>query len=242
MKQLGGIVLALVFCTAAWADDGSLAGPELDPDDTPLPADVEWDWRPGDLIFRNGVNRIDESIKRSLGLEWASVGILRPGSGGPRVVHVDQAGGVTEDLLYEYVEGLSPGEYAAYRPRDLAPGHDPETDPMWAGPMAGFALFIAYGAPHDDEFLFGNGAFYNAELAYEAALNAAIVLGPPTRLRDLIDDPDDLDDALRSLLETHRYCRYELTFGDCWTHDLGDLSIVTTDSMIASGALDRVFP
>lgn len=110
-----------MFCTAVWADDGSLAGPEPDPDDTPLPAEVDWGWQPGDLIFRNGVNPIYESIKRSLGLKWASVGILRPGCGGPRVVHVDQADGVTEDLLYEYVERLSPGEYAVYHARDPAP-------------------------------------------------------------------------------------------------------------------------
>lgn len=108
--------------------------------------------------------------------------------------------------------------------------------------MVRLALSVAYGAPFDPLFMLGDGAFYNAELAYQSALNAGIVLGAPTRLRDLLDDPADLDPAFRKVLEAHRYCNYELSFDDCWTHDLQNQSIVTTDSLISSGTLDQVFP
>ncbi len=204
-------------------------------------AEAAWDWRPSDLIFRNGVNDIDEAMKRSFGLEWASVGILRASSGGPRVVYADPSDGVTEEMLYEHVQGLSTGDYAVYRLRDLDPDHDPD-DLMWAGPMVRFALFIAYGAPFDDQFMLGDGAFYNAELAWHGALNAGIVPGSPIRLRNLVDGPGDLDPEFRKLLETHRYCRYELSFDECWSGNLRDQAVVTTDSLIASGELDRVFP
>lgn len=89
-------------------------------------AEAGWDWRPGDLIFRNGINDIDEAVKRSFGLRWASVGILRASSGGPRVIFASQSDGVTEEMLYEHVEGLSSDEYAVYRLRDLNPDYDPE--------------------------------------------------------------------------------------------------------------------
>lgn len=204
-------------------------------------AEAAWDWRPGDLIFRNDINDLDESIKRSLGLEWASAGIVRPSSGGPRVVFVDQSSGVTEEMLYEHVEGLSPDEYAVYRLRDLDPDYDPEKQ-MWPGPTVRFALLIAYGQPFDDQFMLGDGAFYNAELAYQSALNAGIAPGAPVPLHRLVNSPGDLDDAFRKVLQGHRYCQYEPAFNECWTYNLRDQSIVTTGSLIASGALDRVFP
>ena len=204
-------------------------------------AEAAWDWRPGDLIFRNGINDMDESIRRSFGLEWASVGIVRPSSGGPRVAFVDQSSGVTENMLYEHVEGLSAGEYAVYRLRDLDPDYDPDGQ-MWPGPMVRFALFIAYGQPFDDQFMLGDGAFYNAELAYLSVLNAGIVPGAPVPLHSLVKDPKDLDAGFRKALQAHRYCRYELVFADCWTYNLRDQPIVTTGSLIASGVLDKVFP
>ncbi|WP_333683830.1 peptidoglycan peptidase [Pontibaca methylaminivorans] len=204
-----------------------------------LMAEAAWDWRPGDLIFRNGINDIDGVTKRAFGLRWESVGILRASSGGPRVVYVDQAEGVTEEMLYAYVEGLSADDYAVYRVRGL--DHDMDAQ-MRAGPLVRLALTISYGAPFDDWFLLGDGRFYNAELAYESALNAGVVLGAPVRFRDLAAGPEDLDHEFRAVLEGHRYCRYELSFNDCWINNLADQSIVTTDSLISSGALDRVFP
>lgn len=235
---------AFALGAPASAQDGdSLAGPELgQPDYSAIMAEAAWDWRPGDLIFRNGINETDEAVKRTLNLQWATVGILRPSSGGPRVVFVDQENGVTEEMLYAYVDGLSDGEYAVYRPSQLDPDYDAETDVMTAGPMAKFALSIVYGAPQDAQFLFGNGAFYGAELAYEAALNAGIVLDSPVRLGVLLDGPQALEPQLRQLLEAHRYCEYEISFETCWETQVSNLSIVTTDNLVGSEALEQVFP
>lgn len=244
MKRMIAVILTGVLpCAPVWSQEDGLSatGPEPDAEHQAMMAEAAWDWRPGDLIFRNGVNDIDESIRKSLGLEWASVGILRPSSGGPRVAFVDQASGVTEEMLYEHVEGLAPGEYAVYRLRDLDPDYDPDAQ-MWPGPMVRFALFIAYGQPFDQQFTLGEGAFYNAELAYLSALNAGIVPGAPVPLSELAKDPGDLDDGFRKLLEGHRYCRYEPVFDECWRHNLQGQAIVTTASLIASGALERVFP
>lgn len=219
-----------------------MAEPELGQSDySAAMAEARWDWRPGDLIFRDKINDIDDAIKRSFGLQWASVGILRPSSGGPRVVFVDQSDGVTEEMLYEHIEGLSPHEYAVYRAPDLNQDYDPE-EQMWPGPLVRFALFIAYSQPFDDQFLLGDGAFYNAELVYASAMNAGIVLGSPIKLRNLVTDVENMDPELRKVLEAHRYCRYELAFEDCWTYNLQDQSIVTTNSMISSGALEQVYP
>ncbi|MCB5410030.1 peptidoglycan peptidase [Pseudogemmobacter faecipullorum] len=233
-----------VLNVPAWAqDEDTMAGPEPgQPDYSAVMTEAAWDWRPGDLIFRNGINEADEAVKRTFSLRWATVGILRPSSGGPRVVFVDHDNGVTEEMLYAFVDGLSGDDYAAYRPGQLDPDYNPETDVMTAGPMAKFALLIAYGAPQDNQFLFGNGAFYGAELAYEAALNAGIVLGSPARLGVLLNGPQDLEPELRQLLAAHRYCEYETSFDSCWETQIANLSIVTTDSLIASGALERVFP
>lgn len=203
--------------------------------------EAEWDWRPGDLIFRNGVNDIDEAVKRTFGLDWASVGIIRASSGGPRVVYADQSDGVTEEMLYEHIEGLSSDEYAVYRLRDPGANDDPD-DQMGSGPLVRLPLTIAYGAPFDRQFVLGNEVFYNAELAFAGALNAGVVLGSPVRLRELLEEPEDADPELRKLLEEHRYCRYATSFDECWTYDLRNQSIVTTDSLIGSGGLKQVYP
>lgn len=78
-------------------------------------AEARWDWRPGDLIFLNGVNELDELFRQVEGGEWASVGVLRPSSGGPRVVYADAAAGVTEVMLYEIEDARGPADYAVYR-------------------------------------------------------------------------------------------------------------------------------
>lgn len=237
--------LSLALGTPVCAQESeALAAPEPDydqPNYSASMAEAAWDWRPGDLIFRNGVNDIDEAVKRALGLQWATVGILRASSGGPRVVYVDQSDGVTEEMLYEHVEGLSPDEYAVYRVRDLDPDYDPE-EQMGSGPMVRFPLTIAYGAPYDAQFILGDGAFYGAELAYESALNAGVSLGSPIRLRDLLDAPKDADPEFRKMMEEHRYCRYAASFEECWTYDLRNQAVVTTNSLIASGAVDQVYP
>lgn len=244
MEKLIWVAAAGLLFTApvfAQNDNGPTPAPRADRGNETRMVEAAWDWRPGDLIFRNGVNDIDDAIKRNFSLQWASVGILRPSSGGPRVAFVDQSDGVTEEMLYEHVGGLSPDEYAVYRAPDLDPNYDPE-EQMWPGPLVRFALFITYGQSFDDQFMLGDGALYNAELAYASALNAGIVLGSPIRLRNLVTDVEDLDPKLRKVLEAHRYCRHELTFEDCWTYNLQDQSIVTTGSLISSGELDQVYP
>ncbi|KGJ05049.1 hypothetical protein IT41_08525 [Paracoccus halophilus] len=238
---MAAVLAGILTCAASWAQDRADPLTVPAPDYEALMAEAAWDWRPGDLIFRNGVNDIDEAIRRSLDLRWASVGILRPSSGGPRVVFVDESEGVKEEMLYEHVAGLSHGDYAVYRARDLAADYDPE-EQMWPGPMARFSLFIAYGQPFDDQFLLGDGRFYNAELAYQGLLNAGIVAGPPVQLGRLVSPPGQLEPQFRSLLEGHRYCRYELSFDDCWANNLQGQAIVTTGSLISSGALERVYP
>lgn len=240
---LAVFVTVVAFCPAAMAQDNdALADLELDRQGaSTMPGEAAWDWRPGDLIFRNGMNDIDETVKRALGLEWASVGILRASSGGPRVVYVDPSDGVTEQMLYEHVEGLTSDEYAVYRVRNLDPDYDP-AEQMGSGPMVRLALTIAYGAPYDKQFIFGEGAFYGAELVYAAALNAGINLGSAVRLRDLLDDPEDTDPEFLGLLKEHRYCRYSASFDECWTYDLQNLALVTTDSLIASDEVDQLYP
>lgn len=125
-------LLALLPCAALRAQQAAepaAAGADYDA----RAKEAAWDWRPGDLIFRDGINPLDDAVKRALGLRWASVGILRASSGGPRVIFADQETGVTEKMLYEHVEGLSPGDHAVYRLRDLEPDYDAEAL-MWAGP------------------------------------------------------------------------------------------------------------
>ncbi|ARC89153.1 hypothetical protein [Rhodovulum sp. MB263] len=248
-----GVLLPLSLGLAAVMAPFALA---QETDDAALMAEAAWDWRPGDLIFRDGLNESDGVIKRAFGLRWESVGILRPSSGGPRVVYVDPSEGVTEEMLYVYVDGLSARDYAVYRVREAGreqarPGQmnaaqmntaQMETGQMNTGALAQPALTVFYGAPSDDGLMLGDGAFYSAELVYEAALNAGIVLGAPIRLSDLAANPDDLDRGLRARLEDHRYCRYELSFEACWANSLGQHAIVTTGSLIGSGMLERVFP
>mgnify|MGYP000949322812 CR=1 FL=1 len=86
--MIAALSAGFLSCAPVWAQEPGA-------DYETLMAEAAWDWRPSDLIFRNGVNDIDEAMKRSFGLEWASVGILRASSGGPRVVYADPSDGVT---------------------------------------------------------------------------------------------------------------------------------------------------
>lgn len=85
------------------------------PDWASLMAEAPWDWHPGDLIFRNGFNELDDLIRDAEGGQWASVAMLRAASGDPRVVYVDPDQGVTEMMLDDYIAGLGTDDYAAYR-------------------------------------------------------------------------------------------------------------------------------
>ena len=88
---------------------------------TKIMAEAAWDWRPGDLVFLNGMNAFDDLIREAEGGTWASVGVMRPSSGDPRVVFVDEDAGVTELILYEITEARAPSEYAVYRIKGRRP-------------------------------------------------------------------------------------------------------------------------
>lgn len=52
-------------------------------------------------------------------------------------------------------------------------------------PAASYALLIAKGARDDPPRLFGNGAYHNAELPFEAAQSFCVTLGQPVPLQGL---------------------------------------------------------
>lgn len=206
---------------------------------TEVMKEAEWDWRPGDLIFRNGLNEVDEMIRQAEGADWSSVGILRAASGDPRVVIVDEAEGVTERMLYDHIAGLAPDEYTVWRIDALdatAPGAQ-----MEMGPVASYALLFAYGAPFDSLRMFGNGAYYNAELPFEAAQSFGVVLGQPKRLSVLGAANPALREHLLENWNDYRLCRYAASAEDCWSI-MGEVAIITPGALIASGAMRQVWP
>ncbi|WP_313353144.1 peptidoglycan peptidase [Paracoccus sp. (in: a-proteobacteria)] len=231
----------LTFGLPTWAqEDDSLAGPELgQPGSYEAMKEAEWDWHPGDLIFRNGVNDLDELIRHAEAGRWATVGMLRSSSGGPRVVYVDQSDGVTEVMLYEFVDGLSDRDYEVYRIESLDPNVPGEQ--MEQGPTPRFALFIAYGAAYDSLMLLGNDGYYNAELPYVAALNFGVILGVPTPLEKLVTQSQMLRDALLLNWEAHPFCVVAASQEECW-NEIKEISVVTTGQIISSDAVTRVFP
>ncbi|TRW96031.1 peptidoglycan peptidase [Paracoccus sp. M683] len=199
-----------------------------EPGGTQMMAEAEWDWHPGDLLFRNDLNELDELIRQAEGGKWASIGILRASSGGPRVVHADQEQGVTEVMLYEFVDGLTGSDYAAYRLASLdpnAPGLQ-----MEMGPLASFSLLVAYDAPHDDRIMFGNDGYYNAEPPFVAALNGGVVPGKPIRLADLGRNSLPLQNAQSP--------------DECWTEisKWNGLAVVTPGVLLGSDLLTQVYP
>lgn len=195
--------------------------------------EAAWGWRPGDLIFMNGVNDFDELLRQAEGGDWASVGILRPSSGDPRVVFVDENRGVTEVILYEITDSRSETEYEVYRIRGASA--------QGLGLLTNYSLFSAYGSPFDRLMLFGNGRFYNAELPFEAALSEGQVLAAPRKLAELTEFGAPLAQRLLSDWEEHPYCVAALTPEECW-QEIGNIAVVTPGALLSSGALERVFP
>lgn len=195
-------------------------------------AEAAWDWRPGDLIFINGISTFDDMIRQAEGGDWASVGVMRPASGDPRVVFVDQAEGVTERILYEITDTRAPTEYQVYRIK--------AAEEQGLGALTNYLLLSAYGSPFDPLMLFGNGKFYGAELAYEAALSEGHVLGQPRRLAELTKMDGPLAQALLSG-GGHPYCVAALSDADCWA-ELQNIAVVTPGVLLASGALEQVYP
>ncbi|MGZ9811958.1 YiiX/YebB-like N1pC/P60 family cysteine hydrolase [Pseudoroseicyclus sp. H15] len=230
MRGFAGAIGLAALClgTAAQAQESAPT------DWAAIMSEAEWDWHPGDLVFRNGWLPADDWLREATGGQWASVGILRSSSGGPRVVYVSPERGVTEDMLDDFIAGLGPDEYEAYRLVALdpnAPGKQVEQ-----GPLPNFALREAYGAPFDAALALGNGGYYGAELVHDAAGSAGVTLGAPVRLGDLAV----MDGSLLERLADLPYCPSGPAEA-CW-QALQNQLVITADSLIASGALTRMLP
>lgn len=194
--------------------------------------EAEWDWLPGDLVFRNNLNAFDEIVRENESGKWASVGVIRLSSGGPMVVFVDEKEGVKETLLDNFIDGEA---YAAYRIDGL---DDLRSNSYDAGPMAAGRY---YGHAYDSDLIFENGKLYNAELPFAAALNAGVLLTTPKPLREITTPGAPLGKAL---LE-HRIGQFPCVEADdlemCWEW-LQDVAIVTPGSILSSPELQQVYP
>lgn len=109
------------------------------------------------------------------------------------------------------------------------------------GLLTNYRLFSAYGSGFDRLLLFGNGAFYNAELVFEAALSEGHVLGTPRKLAGLTTMDEPLAQALLSEWQAHPYCVAALSAGECW-EELREIAVITPGTLLASGRLEQVYP
>ena len=221
--------------TLAQVDD-SLAEFDLGKEDySKAFAEAAWDWLPGDLVFRNGLNDFDEVVRENEAGRWASVGVIRPSGGGPVAMYVDEDKGVTETPLDLFI---ADEDYAVYRVTRLANVRAESYD---LGPMALFAGIQAMGMPYDTEMMLENGKFYNAELPFAAALNAGVVLVAPQPLRDVTTPQAPLGRALLANSIGHFPCIEATDMDMCWGW-MRNLAIVTPGMLLASDQLEQVYP
>ena len=153
--------------------------------------------------FRNGLNDAGDA-ETYANAPWATVRILRASNGGPRVVYVDETEGVTEVMLYRFVEELTPEDYAVYRIESLS--STLADGQQLQGPLARYALNVAFGAPFDDQFQLGNDAYYSAELIYEAAMSAGVKLAEPVTLASLAAADTELGDRVLTAAHASQDC------------------------------------
>ncbi|MDO5612540.1 MAG: peptidoglycan peptidase [Paracoccus sp. (in: a-proteobacteria)] len=233
---LAACVVIAWYAPALAQDDNSLAGPE--PGSSDYSAGVEeaaWDWLPGDLVFRNGLNSFDDLVRDAESGEWASVAVLRPSSGGPVAIYVDEQIGVTETPLDYFINGVP---YAVFR----VTGMDASlTNSYDSGPMATFAGIVAMEMPYDADMMLENGKFYNAELPFAAAMNAGVVLASPKPLRDLATMETPLGQALLKGRIGHYPCIEATDDEMCWGW-MRNLAIVTPEMIVSSDAVKQVYP
>ncbi len=229
--------VAFSFSVSAWAqEDDSLAEPERGaPDYSAAMAEAAWDWLPGDMIFRNGLNAFDEIVRQNESGQWASVGVIRPSSGGPVVIYVDEEQGVTETPLDLFIAGEP---YAVFRVTSLETVRAETYD---LGPMALFAGILAMEMPYDTEMMFENGKFYNAELPFAAALNAGVMLVAPKPLREVTSLDAPLGEVLLKNRIGHFPCIEATDEAMCWGW-MRNLAIVTPGMIISSEAVKQVYP
>lgn len=229
--------VAITCCAPAWAqEDDSLAGPELgQPDYATMMAEAAWDWLPGDFVFRNNLNDFDEIVRQNESGQWASAGVIRPSSGGPVVIYVDEKHGVKETPLDLFIANEA---YAVFRVTSLESVRAESYD---LGPMALFAGIVAMEMPYDTEMMFENGKFYNAELPFAAALNAGIMLVAPKPLREVTTPEAPLGQALLENRIGHFPCIEATDKEMCWGW-MRNLAIITPGILISSEALEQVYP
>lgn len=217
-------------------EGGSLAGPELGSSESSASfEEAAWDWLPGDLVFRNGLNSFDEIVRDAESGEWASVAVLRPSSGGPVAIYVDEKIGVTETPLDYFIDG---GPYAVFRVNGM---DAVATNSYDLGPMAAFALVVAMEMPYDADMMLENGKFYNAELPFAAALNAGVALASPKPLRDLVTMETPLGQALLKGRIGHYPCIEATDEEMCWGW-MRNFAIVTPGMIVSSEAVEQVYP
>lgn len=148
IRMILAAAAVFAFCTPVWAqEDGFLALPEPGQMGSTITAEAAWDWLPGDLVFRNGLNDFDEIVKENESGQWASVGVIRPSGGGPVVVYVDEKQGVTETPLDLFIADEA---YAVFRVTSLETVRAESYD---LGPMALFAGILAMHMPYDTEMM-----------------------------------------------------------------------------------------
>lgn len=233
------LIASAVFalCPPAWAqEDGSLALPELGQTDySTITAEAAWDWLPGDLVFRNGLNDFDEVVRKNESGQWASVGVIRPSGGGPVVIYADEEQGVTETPLDLFITDEA---YAVFRVTSLETVRAESYD---LGPMALFAGILAMHMPYDAEMMLENGKFYNAELPFAAALNAGILLAAPKPLREITTSDAPLGKALLKGRLGHFPCVEATDEEMCWGW-MRNLAIVTPQMLSSSDLLEQVYP
>lgn len=233
---LVAFVTVVAFYSAAIAQDDALADLELVPQgSSTMPAEAAWDWLPGDLVFRNGLNNFDDLVRDAESGKWASVAVLRPSSGGPVAIYVDEQIGVTETPLDYFIDG---GPYAVFRVTGMEDALTNSYDP---GPMAAFALVVAMEMPYDTDMMLENGKFYNAELPFAAAMNAGVVLASPKPLRDLAMMETPLGQALLKGRIGHYPCIEATDDEMCWGW-MRNLAIVTPGMIVSSDAVEQVYP
>ncbi|MBU3030303.1 peptidoglycan peptidase [Paracoccus marinaquae] len=220
------LVLATFSGSSAFAQDSDYTG---------MMAEAAWDWLPGDLVFRNGLNDFDEIVRQNESGEWASVGVIRPSSGGPVVIYVDQEQGVTETPLDLFIESEA---YAVFRVKGLEAVRAESYD---LGPMALFSGIVAFGMPYDTELMLENGKLYNAELPFAAALNAGVMLVAPKPLRDVTTIDAPLGEALLENRIGHFPCIEATDTEMCWGW-MKNLAIVTPGMIVSSDVVVQVYP
>lgn len=216
--------------------DDALAGQGLGQSDySTLMAEAAWDWLPGDLVFRNGLNDFDEIVRQNESGQWASVGLIRPSSGGPVVIYVDEEQGVTETPLDLFIANEA---FAVFRVTSLTSVRAESYD---LGPMALFAGILAMGMPYDTEMMLENGKFYNAELPFAAAINSGIMIAAPKPLREITTPDAPLGQALLKNRMGHFPCIEATDNEMCWGW-MRNLAIVTPGLIISSETVEQVYP